>query len=171
MSDLVSDTAPKGRGTIALGWWQANINDGDGENRKARGIAAKLRRALPIEVLCEKSVHRLGRDLGLGPARAEQLVQLATLLANVDKNESDTLAKILGGDEPKLSTLRFQRLMRAEGDELTDHLRRAIDMAGNSCNVAALAADILHWDAARPRWCFHYFGAEAPATPIQETAQ
>lgn len=171
MSDLVSDTAPKGPGAIAFGWWQANINDGDGDNKKARGIAARLRRATSLEVLSEPSVHRLAHSLDLRAAQAGQLVQLATLLANVDETHTDTLAKILGGDEPKLSTLRFQRLIRAEGDALTDHLRRAIGMAGHRCNVAALAADILRWDAARPRWCFHYFGADAPATQIQEISQ
>ncbi len=169
MSDLVAETPPKGPGAIALGWWGQNIDDSD--NKKARGIAARLRRASPIEVLCEPSVHDLGNKLGLGPARAGQLVQLATLLANVEGHTTETLAKRLGGDDPKLSTLRFQRLMRAEGDELTDHLRRAIGMADNTCNVAALANDILHWDAARPRWCFHYFGAEAPTKLIQETEQ
>lgn len=170
MSDLLSDTPPKGPGALALGWWKQNIEDGAGDNRKARGIAARLRRASPLEVLCEPSVHDLGQKLDLRPAQAGQLVQLATLLANVEGHTTETLAKRLGGDDPKLSTLRFQRLMRAEGDELTDHLRRAIGMVEKkSCNVAALAADLLHWDAARPRWCFHYFGADAPAKLFQET--
>jgi CRISPR system Cascade subunit CasB len=58
--------------------------------------------------------------------------------------------------------------MRAEGEELTDLLRRAIVTAERRCNVAALAEDLLHWEAARPRWCFHYFDAPAPAKDLEE---
>ena len=166
------DTKPDAKpssGAIAMAWWAVNI-EGKGSG-KARGIAARLRRTLPMQVLCEPAVHDLARKLDLRPVQAGQLVQLATLLANVRTHSNETLAKRLGGDDPKLSTLRFQRLMRAGEGELTDHLRRAIAMADGTCNVAALAADILHWDAARPRWCFHYFGADAPAAQLQETAQ
>jgi CRISPR system Cascade subunit CasB len=166
------DTKPDAKpssGAIAMAWWVVNI--ADKESGKARGIAARLCRALPMQVLCEPVVHDLAGKLDLQPAQAGQLVQLATLLANVRTHSNETLAKRLVGDDPKLSTLRFQRLMRADGDELTDHLRRAIIMADYTCNVAALAGDILHWDAARPRWCFHYFGADAPSAQLQETAQ
>ena len=159
----------KGPGAIALGWWSRAI--APREIPAARGLAARLRRAPPLAVLCEPAVQDLGAALGLGPSQADRLVQVATLLAELRETSAETLARRLGGAEPVLSSLRFQRLLRAEGEELTDHLRRAILIADRRCNVAALAADLLHWEAARPRWCFHYFGAEAPAKIAEETTE
>lgn len=156
----------KGPGAIALGWWAREIAPRD--IPAARGLSARLRRAAPLAVLCERSVQDLGTALGLRAPQANRLIQIATLLAEVRNTSAETLARRLGGQEPVLSSLRFQRLLRAEGDELPDHLRRAIIMADRRCNVAALAADLLNWEAARPRWCFHYFGADAPAKMSEE---
>ncbi len=159
----------KGLGAVALGWWAREIAPRD--IPAARGLSARLRRAAPLAVLCEPSVQKLGAALGLRAPQADRLVQMATLLAEVRDSSAETLARRLGGQEPVLSSLRFQRLLRAGGDELTDHLRRAILMADRHCNVAALAADLLNWEAARPRWCFHYFGADAPAKLSEETSE
>lgn len=153
-------------GGIALGWWSREIAPRD--IPAAKGLAARLRRAAPMAVLCEPAVIGLARALNIRPDRAGDLVRMATLLAEVRDNTGETLAKRLGGAEPVLSRLRFQRLMRAEESELTDQLRRAILMADRQCNVAALAQDLLHWERARARWCFHYFGAEAPSKLDQE---
>ncbi|SOC11108.1 type I-E CRISPR-associated protein Cse2/CasB [Rhodobacter maris] len=157
---------PKGPGAVALGWWSTHI--GPRDMPAAKALSARLRRAAPLAVLCEPAVQDLARALNLGPAQADRLVQLAVLLAELREHTGARLARRLGGAEPVLSQLRFQRLIRAEGDELTDLLRRAIAMADRKCNVAALAADLLHWEAARPRWCFDYFGAEAPAKDLEE---
>lgn len=159
----------KAPGAIALGWWAREIAPRD--IPAARDLSARLRRAAPLAVLCEPSVQDLGAALGLRALQADRLVQIATLLAEVRDNSAETLARRLGGQEPVLSPLRFQRLLRAEGNELTDHLRRAIIMADRRCNVAALAADLLNWEAARPRWCFHYFGADAPAKMSEEISE
>ncbi len=159
----------KGPGAVALGWWSREIAPRD--IPAARGLSARLRRAAPPAALCEPKVIELARMLNLSPSRADRLVRLVTLLAEIRENSGETLARRLGGVEPVLSTLRFQRLLRAEGNELTDHLRRAIVMADRRCNVAALAADLLNWEAARTRWCFHYFGAEAPANDAKETTE
>lgn len=159
----------KGPGATALGWWAREIAPRDIPS--ARGLSARLRRAAPLAALCEPSVQDLGAALGLRAPQADRLVQVATLLAEVRNTSAETLARRLGGQEPVLSSLRFQRLLRAEGDEMTDHLRRAIIMADRRCNVAALAADLLNWETARPRWCFHYFGADAPAKMSEETTE
>lgn len=156
-------------GAIAFGWWSSEIKPRD--IPAARGLSARLRRAAPLAALCEPAVIQLSKVLDLGPARADQLVRLATLLAEIRENVADPLAKRLGGAEPVLSSLRFQRLLRAEGEELTSHLRRAILMVDRRCNVATLAADLLQWEAARPRWCFHYFGADAPAKDFEEKTE
>lgn len=159
----------KGPGAIAFGWWAREIQPRDIPT--AKGLSARLRRAAPLAVLCEPAVIRLATALDLRAAQADQLVRLATLLSEVRETSGEPLARRLGGEPPVLSTLRFQRLMRAEGEELTDHLRRAIIMAERRCNVAALAADLMQWEAARPRWCFHYFGAEAPAKALEEKTE
>lgn len=160
-------------GAIALGWWARDIAPRDVP--AARGLSARLRRAAPQAVLCEPAVQGLGAALGLRATQADRLVQLAILLAEVRDSGPETLAQRLGdrlgGGKPVLSPLRFQRLLRAENDELTAHLRRAIIMADRRCNVAALAHDLLHWEAARPRWCFDYFGADAPANLSGETSE
>ncbi|MBD3803447.1 MAG: type I-E CRISPR-associated protein Cse2/CasB [Thioclava sp.] len=158
----------KGPGAIALGWWSTNI--GARESSSARALSARLRRAAPVAVLCEPAVQQLAQDLSYGPAQADRLVRLVSLLAEVREHVGTPLASRLGGSDPILSNLRFQRLMRAEGDELTAQLRRAIGMADRRCNVAALANDTLHWgDKTRARWCFQYFGADAPAENSEET--
>jgi CRISPR system Cascade subunit CasB len=159
----------KGPGAIVLGWWSRELAPRD--SPAARGLSARLRRAAPLAVLCEPAVQKLAQALDLRPAQAGQLVRLATLLAEIRETGAETLARRLGGAEPVVSSLRFQRLLRAEGDELTDHLRRAIQMADRRCNVAALASDLLNWEAARPRWCFHYFGAEAPTKEFEEKTE
>ncbi|WP_417209484.1 type I-E CRISPR-associated protein Cse2/CasB [Antarctobacter sp.] len=160
---------PKRPGSVALGWWSANI--GQRDVPVARALVARLRRAAPMAVLSEPRVQDLARNLDLGPHKAEEIVRLAVLLAEVRETSSEPLASRLGGDDPVLSQLRFQRLLRAEGDDLTAQLRRAISMADRRCNVAALAADLLYWEAARPRWCFQYYGADVPQKDFEETTE
>lgn len=155
----MNDVNSKRPGQIILGSWSRNI--GDREASQARALAARLRRAGSIEALSEAAVHELARALDLRDA--EVLVRLVQVLAEVRDHVAQTLAQRLGGDPPALSTLRFQRLMRVESDDLGTALRRAVVMADRKCNVAALGQDVLHWsDKTRSRWCFHYYGAAAP---------
>ena len=87
--------------------------------------------------------------------------RLACLLAEVRNNDGQRLAWRLS--EPVLSALRFQRLMRAHDKELPGALRRAIVMADRRGNLAALGSDLLRWgDAVKTRWCFDYYGEQAP---------
>lgn len=158
MSDAVIEA--RGRGRVILGWWSANL--GDRDLAQARGLAARLRRAGPVEVLGERAVHDLARSLALRDAAV--LIRLVKVLAEVRDHAGMPLPAVLGvGDPPVMSTLRFQRLMRADEQELTDVLRRAIVMANRRCNVAALGEDLLHWsEQTRSQWCFQYFGAAVP---------
>ncbi|MTH95150.1 type I-E CRISPR-associated protein Cse2/CasB [Roseibium sp. RKSG952] len=158
---------PKSAGAAALGWWHSNLHAED--SGSARALAARLRRGGPVAVLSEPAVQELAKQLALGPERAADLVRLVRLLAEIRENQGTRLAERLGGSDPVLSRLRFQKLMRAEGDELATLLRRAIVMAGRRCNVAALASDLLDWEAARTRWCFQYFSADAPEDNQKES--
>ncbi|MFZ1511829.1 MAG: type I-E CRISPR-associated protein Cse2/CasB [Tabrizicola sp.] len=154
----------KQRGAVAFSWWKQNISRRDEAGH--RGLSARLRRADPIKILCEREVQDLGRDLGMGPMQGYDLAGLATLLAELRGNREETLAQLLGGSKPILSGSRFERLVRAEGEELTTGMRRAIHMLNpnsRACNVAKFAADLLNWKAARGRWCFEYFEPDVSA--------
>lgn len=163
----VDDKSPA---QIILGWWGRSL--GDRDRPRARALAAQLRRAGPIEALVEREVQDLANALALRPKDAPRLARLVCLLAEMREHDPASLAKRLGGSEPTLSTLRFQRLMRAEEEDLTPLLRRAIVMADRRANIAALGTDLLYWnDKTRARWCFNYFGAEAPLEDVKETTQ
>ena len=160
--------AGKSFGQTVLGWWQINI--GARNSPQARALSARLRRAGPVEALSERAVQELARALDVQPAQAGRLARMVRILAELREHDGATLAQQLGGGV--LSDLRFQRLMRAEGDERDALMRRAISIADRRCNLAALANDIWVWDdATRTRWCFHYFGADAPSEDFKETTQ
>ncbi|MCQ9156513.1 type I-E CRISPR-associated protein Cse2/CasB [Acidomonas methanolica] len=158
-------------GVAAFGWWAEYLEQRD-TNPAARGLAARLRRAGPIEALCEPAVHKLAQALHVegGEMETAKLIRLACLLAEVRERDAVPLAHRLGGSEPVLSRARFENLMRAEGANLTDLMRRAIVMADRRCNVGALARDLWHWnDRTRTHWCFAYFHADAPQNEPEET--
>ncbi|MBC7155580.1 MAG: type I-E CRISPR-associated protein Cse2/CasB [Rhodobacteraceae bacterium] len=161
-------SAENSKGADILRWWVLNL--ADRQSGRARALSARLRRARGGDALTEPEVHDLARTLGM--TDGARLALLVRLLAQVKEHVPQSLARRLGGNPPVLSTLRFQRLMRAEGDELPEALRRAITMAEGRCNVASLGLDILYWgEAVRARWCFHYFGAEAPSHTDGEAAE
>lgn len=164
-----------GRGEIAADWWRGALADRD--SGAARGLSARLRRADALGILAEPAVQLLARRLGLGALDAGRLVGLVQVLADLRTSDPAPLARRLGGEV--LSPLRFQRLMRAEGEEFTLLLRRAIVMADRRCNVARLAGDLLAWDhpeagdRIRAQWCFDYFGAplEEATSPDEEATE
>ncbi len=152
------------QGAIAYAWWKQHISRRDEAGQ--RGLSARLRRADIIKILCEPAVHELYRDLRMKPSQSYDLARLATLLAELRSNDRQTLAQVLGGEKPILSRSRFEHLIRAKGDDLTDGLRNAIHMLKPErrvCNVAVFAADLMNWEAARRRWCFEYFDPDTPA--------
>jgi len=94
--------------------------------------------------------------------------KLASTIAAGDRFAFQKLGALRRDDGPNL---RFQQLMRAEGEALTTALVRALPMAGNACNAGALGADIYFWtDDTRTRWTFDYFGAAAPES-LEETPE
>ena len=171
MSDE-SSNRPSTPGGMILGWWHDNI--GDRNSGAARALAARLRRGSDIEILCEPAVHALARDLNLNhPNQAHRLLRLIRVLAEFRDHSAESLPYRLGGSDPVLSHARFERLLRAEGEELTIALIRAARMLGPAetrrCNIAALGTDLLFWsDRTRMRWSFDYFNVPKPqrAEPI-----
>lgn len=156
-------------GEMIAAWWRNSL--GDRQSGAARGLAARLRRGSGIEALAEPRVQALAGDLE--SRDAPRILRLVRVLAELRGDYGGALARRLGGAEPVLSTARFQMLMRADGDDLTAALVRAIRALGpadaRACNVAALGRDLWFWDdKTRARWTFDYFGAPVP-TPLQET--
>ena len=150
-------------------WWRTRV--GARDSSAARALTARLNRGSGVDILAERAVFDLARDLHL-LSQPERLVPLVQVLAAVREDVGGPLPRRLGQGEPAaLSPMRFQRMLRAEGDELAAALRRALPMVGRSCNVGALGADLLHWsDATRARWAFAYFGATPPAALTPDTA-
>lgn len=145
-------------------WWRAQL--GDRERSEARGLAARLRRASDVEALMEPQVHALGRSLSRRLERQpERLAQIVRVLAEIRTFAPQSLAVRLGTAERDRGAqhLRFQRLIRSEGSELEQALRRVLPLIDRSCDFGRLGADMLWWgDDVRTRWTFDYFGAEAP---------
>lgn len=158
------------KGEIVAKWWAERIHT---ESGAARALAARLRRAdQPSEVLAHEEVNALARALHLrDPIRVALIAQ--TVAAVTEWGEP--LARAFGRkkDERRvLSELRFQRILRAEGDDLRRALRRALPLADHRCDVARLGNDLYWWsETTRAGWCFEYFGVARPdkTTPHDET--
>ncbi|MBC6428832.1 MAG: type I-E CRISPR-associated protein Cse2/CasB [Cellvibrionales bacterium] len=181
----MNDEKPKDIGTVCKDWWKAAIKKDDGPARKTR---AELRRAAtPLEALGIPAVHDLyaalvkaGYDLRHHPAGdgPNRLALIAIAIARIDNNSNrreSRLACRLGergeGDRPRLSEMRFHRLLRAETPhELIRPLSRALQMLKGEkggVNLSCLADNLYWWnDRVRTSWCFDYFGASA-AKPEQ----
>lgn len=163
---MTEDNTTQRPGQVILGWWSAELGDRKLGSQKA--LSARLRRGDDVTVLCQPSVHALARGLGLtdGP----RVARLARILAHLREHGKQSLPRQLGqGDTNALSPLRFERLIRSEGDELETALRRAFPMVGHRTNVAHLGEAVLFWsDAVRTRWCFDYYGGQAPLSDTTE---
>lgn len=150
-------------------WWWSEI--GNRENASARGLAARLRRASSaLDVAAEPQVHALAQRLG----RSEGIVGLAQVLAEVREGRGGSLAKRLGPGlrDPAMSNVRFERLLRSEGDALIAAVRRALPLVNRSCDVGRLGADLLRWDErTRVRWTFEYYGTDMPRALIPSDAE
>lgn len=148
------------RKKVIRAWWRENI--GARESSAARALAARLNRGDGVEILAERAVFDLAKSLELTRAPA-RLVPLVQVLATLRKDEGGALPRRLGGEPPVLSGLRFQRLLRSEGEELAAQIRRALPMVERTCDVGKLGADLLDWtDTTRARWAFAYFDAPLP---------
>jgi len=168
-------------------WWATYLRPEHsriGEDTPAaRALRARLRRpTTALEVLSERAVYDLVEALPDLRKRPHDLAQLASVLAAIKSDSDVRLAVLLGrppenGERPRMAELRFQRLIRSSGAELETALRRALPLAGDACDVAALAVDMLDWphpergERVRINWCFDYFGAARPASAGEETRE
>lgn len=145
-----------------------------------RGSRAQLRRLATFEgVVLVPAYHRLLRRLeealGEDALDRERLAQIAGLLAHVEEHDDERAGndgKPLPlptqmarprkeGSRPRVSTLRFRRLLAAEtAEERYTHLVRVIRLLDRRLNATDLAQAVYRWDRdpeLRRRWAYSYY--------------
>jgi CRISPR system Cascade subunit CasB len=146
-------------GDFLLRWWQGLEDD--------RGGRAALRRAPDITaVVMLPAYQRLHRRLAAAgwPAqtwRDDRLAAAAGLLAHVRQNAGPALPTAMSqrdGDKPRVSPLRFTRLLESPDiDALFTGLRRTLPLLQDQADVLSLATDVVNWgDAVKKRWAYAY---------------
>lgn len=148
---------------VILAWWEGLDQDS--------GARARLRRCnSPSDVLLEPAFHRLLNRLqplleqnGLESREAAytRLAAVAGLLAHVkiadDKKLAERLADPHGGG-PRLSTLRFRRLIKEPFGDLYPAMIRVIRLLKYKAHVSDLVNSVYYWgDHVRRRWALAYF--------------
>jgi len=148
-------------------WWEEMQPDQQGGGPNRRGERAELKRCKTLEeILLVPRFQILRRKLqAAGRGYLPAAATMAGVLAHVEENQeqysfAQWLALPKAKDTgPRLSELRFRRLMRAKShDELFIDLIRVLPLAGNTAPVKDLARDISRWnDYTRRQWVFDYF--------------
>lgn len=136
-------------------WWKGLDHN--------RGARAELRRARSInEVMMIPSFHFARRKfIKFFPQQVDQLrlAMILGLLSHVKQPTSVKLAKQMSmGDRPRVSELRFKRLLRCERDELYQPLVRVIRLLDGQVNIGDLAKLCFYWDDhIRKELAFDYY--------------
>lgn len=136
-------------------WWQSL--------EQSRGTRAELRRARSVtEVVMLPAFHFARRKYFKSFARSEQLrlAMILGLLAHVKQPTADAkLAEQMAtGDRPRVSELRFKRLLRYEREDLYQPLVRVIRLLDGQVNIGDLAKLCFYWgDRIRRELAFDYY--------------
>ena len=146
-------------GDLLLRWWRGLDDD--------RGGRAALRRAPDITVVvmvpAYQHLHRRLVAAGWPNStwRDERLAAAAGLLSHVKQHTEQTLPAAMSerdGDKPRVSPLRFMRLLEAPDiDTLFAGLRRTLPLLQHQVDVLALTTDVVNWgDSVKKRWACAY---------------
>lgn len=166
MSELFSDDHRTG--TVLHEWWQGL--------RDNKGDRAELRRCEKVvDVMAVPAYHLIYRRLlqaGLPPAEHERdwngrLPAIIALVAHIKENDGSPkatpLAKAMsarseGSDRPKVSPLRFRRLLELQTpDDLLAGMRRVLPLIEGDVLPRVLAQDLYWWgDKVKRRWAYAY---------------
>lgn len=165
MSLQINKETPVGK--VLLTWW-AGLDD----DRASRAI---LRRASSVTaVTLTAPYQRLYQRLltvgwgneaksNSGHWHDDRLAAVVGLLAHVKENVDRAPAKAMsekgsGEDRPRVSELRFRRLLESPDlDALFIGLRRVLPLINHGVDVLALANDVVHWgDPVKKRWAYTY---------------
>lgn len=154
--------------TVALmDWWQSLAND--------KGTRATLRRCkTPRAVMLHPAYARLHHQVAAhlrGRGNWElQLARVVGLLSHTTgqtTNSARTLAKQMGGKQPVVSELRFQRLLQCNANDLYDRMTRIVQMLGENVYLPDLIESMFFWnDRTKRRWAMEYFAT----VPSKKTA-
>lgn len=146
-------------GPVLRQWW-ASLDD----NRADRAILRRADNATAVALT--PAYQRLYRRLcGAGwpdePWRNDRLAAAVGLLAHVETDDDQPLPAAMSqreGDKPRVSALRFMRLLDSPDDEaLFNGLRRVLPLLRYRAGVLALATDVVNWgDAVKKRWAYRY---------------
>lgn len=151
------------RAEIIRNWWR--------ELQDEPAARSSLRRCTSVdEVQLLPVFHRLrlaleSKDAG---GNRDALAAVASVLAQVDddvslsgewSNFADLLAEQSSSGVPKVSGLRFRRLLEIDSpDERLIALGRIVRHCQRQAPVASLATDLLFWgDRVRKRWAYRYY--------------
>ncbi len=173
----MTDSIPKGAGSIAAAWWR-DLNPENGvQTGSQKAALAHLRRAgTPLEAMRETATLRLIQRLPHFDNK-DRVAALAGILAWVRDDEDRPVARAVGrrsldDAEAVMSEGRFRRLLQIErNDELMDAMRRLVRLAGGTVNVRDLSRSVLYWgDGVRKHWIFNYYGVGRAAPSNSSTA-
>ena len=150
---------------IVKKWW-SDLSD-------SKGDRANLRRCSnTTEVMFIPAYHKLRRELrALGEVNDRALACMAGILAHV-KNDSpeQSIANLMSarkeqGETPRVSELRFRRLIQSESHEdIFGPTIRIVRMLDGSVGIAGLAKDLYEWgDRTKKQWAFDYY-SNIPST-------
>ena len=164
MNDPFANDAPATR--VLIDWWAGLEQD--------KATRAELRRCDgPEDIMLSPAYARLHDRLAQHLAGLWQweyrLARVIGLLVHVRRrDDTRPLAKQMGGSPPKVSELRFRRLLQCQHDDLYPRLRRILGMLDEKrANLPDLINSSFHWnDRTRKDWALAYFAV----TPEQRTA-
>jgi len=153
---------------VVRDWWRDLVKPTEKGQSSRRGELAQLRRCKSLEeVLFAPAYHALyRRTVAHGWGERLRLAAVAGTLAHL-KAELEKPAKMAAylatpaapGLGPKVSELRFQRLMRErELDEFYPTLLRILHLAGDKAPLLDLVKGVYYWgDHNRREWTFAYY--------------
>jgi CRISPR system Cascade subunit CasB len=165
----IQDEKKKFDATV-IKWWREMqpASEHEGEPNR-RGELAELKRCKTLaEIVLVPHFQVLRRELqAAGYGNLPACAAVAGVLAHVKAhNGEQAFAAQLAqpkpkGNTPRVSELRFRRLLKAKPyEELFIDLVRILPLVDHSAPVAQLAQDIYYWgDRTRRDWTFAYYDA------------
>lgn len=143
-----------------LSWWNSL--------KENKGARAELRRAHnPAEVVFLSAYHRLYNKLDVSRIDKEALACVAGLCAHVKENHGAKFAEQMGeckqgSKDPKISSLRFRRLLAISNrEELYLSMIRIIRQLGGVVNVVDLAQTVYWWNEEKKKKLAYAYYANA----------
>ncbi len=89
--------------------------------------------------------HRLESLLGNEWNWQLRLATVVGLLSHVRKTTGKTLAYQMAGSQPKVSELRFHRLLQRDPDDLYGAMIRVLQMLDHTASLSDLMSSIFYW--------------------------